>query len=265
MLKKLTMLISLFFLSETPAQADIGDMAGMAAAATVASVVTGTAVYMATRESNDAMMQRIDSLCDFYAGNLNSALLHIATLSDMKKFISQSAQFKKEIVVFHGLVSKAYLDMSVRYASWLNSPLNWTSDMKAAYATIRELHQKMICVMIMFRYQPLISEWSENMSDVVVVKQVKLMCQGASSYPLCMSANMLREDIQLVSNTRLRISCDLVLIDMMEKLLVMVQGSAGYVEERRIQDEIALKQRMVLIEQAKADEQSRANAKKERS
>ena len=269
MFKKLMLSTVLVLSSFVQAENDTNHTLAIVAATTVC---VGTGAYLAMRESNAVKIARAEKWLKYYSGNLHYDLAEIATLQDMQNFVNKSTKFKKEMLVFADAVEFSYAEMHARYASWIK-PWNWNEQMKVTYARIQELRNIMRMIKMMFKYQPLMKEWNYELDEATIIKSVQTICQGCSSYPLCFCADMMQHDLYFLHKTHFKVACDVALIDMLEKLLEFVLGSAAYVEEKRIQEEMELKQRQAQAQQmqamaqfAQADAQNeQARAQRERN
>jgi hypothetical protein len=244
MFKKLMFMLvfsSGFVRSESDPVATLAIVAG-------ATAVAGTGIYLAVRESNDVKIERAQDWLIYYSGNLHYDLARISNLSDLQQFISQSTKFKKEMQVFCKGVRNSYFEIKARYGSWV-TPWNWSSKMKLAYIQIKELHDVVKMIDMMFMYQPLMTVYQEDLDENVIVKKAQAICHAASLYPMIYCANMMKDDLSFLKNTHFKISCDIVLVDLLERALELVLTSDAFVQERRIQEEMAIKER-----QAKAQE-----------
>lgn len=214
-----------------------------------ATAVAGTGIYLAIRESNDVKIERVADWVVYYSGNLHYDLAQIVTISDIQHFIKNSMKFKKETQVFCKGVRASYADIKSRYGSWVK-PWNWSLKMKLACAQIKELHDVVQVIDMIFKYYPLIAIFQENLDESLIVKKVQAICHGESLYPMIYCANMMKSDLYFLKNAHLKISCDLVLIDLLEKALELILNSDAYVQEQRIQEEIAFKERQTKAQEA---------------
>lgn len=226
---------------------------GWVATAAVASVAIGTGVYWSVREPNDVKMARVDELLKYYSSNLHYALINIKTLDDMRNFVGQSNRFKKETEVFIEMVNRSYAEMSARYNSWVK-PWNWNVKMKAAFEKIQDLRKTMRMVEMMITYYPFMVMYSYPFDEKILVQRVQMICLGKSAYPMCSCATSIQQDLLFLKTHHFKVWSEVVLIDMLEQLLSLILSSSTYIEEKRIQEEMAIKAR-----QAEAlERQSRA-------
>ncbi len=212
------------------------------------TAVAGTAIYLSTRESNDVKIERAQDWITYYSGNLYGNLAEIATISDLQQFVNQSLKFKKEMSVFCKGVHCSYAEIKSRY-SWLK-PWNWTSKMKATYNQITELNGVARMIEMMFTYQPFIMAYHSNFDESTIVKKTQEVCHGTSSYPMMHCVTMIHNDLRFLQKAYFKISCDIVLIDLLEKMLNLIVDSTTYIEERRIKEEIAFKERQTRAQEA---------------
>jgi hypothetical protein len=214
-----------------------------------ASVVAGTGIYWAVRESNAVKMERAEKWLKYYASGLHYELVQIISFEDMQKFAKKPIRFKKEIQIFCDEVDRSYAEMDARYGSWIK-PWNWTAEMKYTHARITELYQTMHLIKMIFKYQPLMISWNDDLDEATIVKNVQTVCQGTSSYPLCACAQMMKDDLAFLRKTHFKISCDITLIDMLERLLEFILGTQTYIEEKRIQDQAKIQERQARAQEA---------------
>lgn len=244
------------------------------AAATV--VAAGTGIYLACRETNEVKIERAEHLCEFYGARLRSSLAKITTEQDIVNFVAESAQFKKELVVFMTLVESSFGEIRSRYASWVK-PWNWNNAMKITYHRIKNVHRCMGLVKMMLYYQSLILTLPTHVEDEIV-KAAHTVCQGKCSYPMIMCADTLKQDIRYLKNNYCVKSvyldegafdgtfCASLLIDMLERFLGSIVTTKVYVEEKRIQDEINLQERQTRAQEQQAlAQQLQAQAQLERN
>lgn len=260
MFKKLILMIGCVF--TLLIQADSDHTFSIVAATTV---IAGTGVYLAMRESNIMKIERAENWLKYYAGGLHYDLAQIVTLKDMQKFVQKPTRFKKEIQVFCDEVARSYVEINARYGSWIK-PWNWNAVMKHTYVRIKELYQTTKLINMMFKYQPMIISWSDDLDELVIVKSAQMICQGESSYPLIYCAQMMKEDLKFLHKTQFKISCDIALIDMLETLKEFIVSTQTYVEEKRIQEQVKLQERQAYAQEVQAAAQlAQAQAQKERN
>lgn len=226
----------------------------------ISGTVLGTTAYWAFRESNEAKIQRVHRLYYFYTGNLHEQLASITTLQDMIYFLSHSIKFKKEVLVFSDFVHQLYREMSARYTSWLK-PWNWSQEMKREYERIKELHNVLQLIDIMICYQPFILDWRNSFDEAAVIKQAQILCRGTTVYPLCTCVDMIKKDLAFLKATNFKISCDVVLIEMLEHVLNFMVCTQAYVAEQQMRHEFNLLERQTYAAELQAlAQQSQAQA-----
>jgi hypothetical protein len=225
-----------------------------------AVVATGTVMYWSMRESNDVKIERAQDWLTYYSGNLHYDLGKITSVAGMQQFINQSTKFKKEVQVFCKGVHNSYAEMKSRYGSWIK-PWNWTSRMKSTYQQIKELRDIVCMIEMMFKYQPLMTVYEADLDEAAIVRKTQAICHGASSYPMIYCTNMIHYDLYFLQKNHFKISCDIVLVDLLEKVLELIVNTQAYVEERRIQEEMAIKERQARAQEAQvAAQMAQANA-----
>lgn len=219
-----------------------------------ATAVVGTTVYWSMRESNDEKIERVHDWMTYYSGNLHHDLAKITNMNDMQEFANQSLKFKKEIAVFCKGVHQSYAEMNARYNSWVK-PWNWSSKMKTAYRHIKELHTVVCMIEIMFQFQPFMTLLDQEFDEAMMVKKAHSVCHGASSYPMIYCVHAIHNSLYFLQKNYLKVSCDIVLIEFLEKILDLIVNSTQYIEERRIQEEMAIKEREARAHEAQVTAQ----------
>ena len=213
-----------------------------------AVVIAGAGVYCAMRESNAVKIERAQEWFSYYSGNLHYDLAKITSLQDMQQFVNQSVKFKKEMSVFCKGVQRSYAEIKSRY-SWLK-PWNWTSEMKHTYLRIKEVYDVVRMIEMMLKYQSFMASYDATLDEAMIVKKAQTICHGTSSYPMICCANMIHNDLYFLQKNHFKVSCDIVLIDLLERVLELIVNSTAYVEERRIQEEMAIKERQARAQEA---------------
>jgi len=267
MFKRIMIMAGLFSIAQVQSIRPKRD-SGIVVAAMAAGVGVGTGLYVSSRESNTAKMQRVASLHEEYYQLVKPLLEHIKSYDDVYGFIAKENVFKRDLDCFAYRLRSSCDEMSARYDSYVK-PWNWTIAMKIAYEKIYELHRRFvtdcrlveekICdihkrkkildasahsVNLINYYTHLMGAWDERADEKSLVRFVRSICKGSSAYPMCACASKLQEHLSDLDATHDMVPCDYGLIEKMERLLDMIFVSQVYVEERRMKEEQEQRERI---------------------
>lgn len=204
-----------------------------------------TAVYWCNRDPNSVKVQQAYNLWSGF----ESLLTQVRNVKDIKNALDDFADRQ-------GVVVHTYQSLNARYMSWLK-PWNWTADMKLAY-------QKMVILKNLFEYKEIFDALSEGLlSEAAALNIARAKNSLSTSYSLVSYVSCLRTDLNHIIETFGALSCRWghVVTDALQKSLDILAGSETYVQERRLRDEVMLKERLAKAEETKASAaQTQANA-----
>ncbi len=260
----MTCLLSVFQVQLVQSKND----AGVIVAVVAAGVGAGTGLYLAGRESNTVKMQRVAGLQQEHIELIVPLLEYIKSCEDVYGFVAKESEFQRDLDCFAGRIKSSCDEMRARYDSYVK-PWNWTATMRAACEKIHDLNRRFALdcrlvrekiremherkkrldaiahsVKLVDYYTRLMSEWDERSDEIGLVRFVRSMCKGSSTYPMCACASRLQQHLSDLTATRDAVLCDPVMIKKMERLLDAIFVSQVYVEERRMKDEQEQRERI---------------------
>lgn len=225
-------------------------------AAGVTTVVVGTGVYVAFRETNSSKIDRAYKIINMYGAKVQRELLKITTAADIYLFANQSYAAKKELTFVYETIDKMHSEISRRYNCWV-TPWNWSSNMKQAYEAIHQLYEQATILHMMIEHGSLLSVGAQ---EAELVKAARVFCGGVSNYPIVFTVNRLKEDMKRMSSMQFYVPCEYIYLEYLDEVCRILMCSDAYVQDCREHEKHVEQMRIVAAAEAQAQAQSRQAA-----
>ncbi|MBP9764923.1 hypothetical protein KBD08_01145 [Candidatus Babeliales bacterium] len=249
MLKKSMFIVALLGVTELYSDNNPAVVVGVIGGATV---VAGTAIYIAAREPNPIKIDRAYKTIDLYQMRVQSYMKYMNTTEGIMYFVNQPQSFM-EIGIMVEHVEQVYKDIKKRYGSWF-TPWNWTHEMKKAYDNIGVLYNDIVVLKYACQYAPLIRACSychQSYTPAQMLIAARAVCAGTTSYPLMECVDHIRDLVRTIKYEH-RFMQHHPFTQIMEYIVKSLVATSEYIQERQAYEQYKQQQRVAQAAESQA-------------